>query len=276
MSETENKQTTPDSNPSASESNQPAAEVKQAASDSTQSAPKKSLLKLYIGVIVILLVIIVGVVYQLEKEGRSSTTFFSEMISDQVANEVIATVNGETISNADLSTSIEQFNQVAIAQGIDTTLPDVQVEIESQALNVLINTTLLKQEANERGLSVSDEAVAERLEVIQQEIGGEEVLAARMEELGIDNDRLSRDVKDEILIQLLLDEVFAENEITASEEEIAVLYESAGGEAGGLPPFAEVADQVEAEVIAAKEQTVIDTFLSELKEVSEIDIVSEQ
>lgn len=261
MSETEHKQTTPESN--------------HVTPEPTPEAPKKSLLYIYIGAAVIVLLIIFGVVFQLEKEGRSSTNFFSAIIGDQVANEVVATINGEDIFTSDLNTSIEQFKQVATSQGIDTTTADVQAEIQSQALNVLINTTLLKQEAVERGLTVSDEAVAERLEVIQTELGGPEVLAARLVELGIDNQRLAKDVKDEILIQQLLDEVFADRNISASDEELTALYDSAGGEEGGLPPFAEVRDQVELEVIAAKEQEVIDGFLTELKDGSEINILNE-
>jgi FKBP-type peptidyl-prolyl cis-trans isomerase (trigger factor) len=236
--------------------------------------PKKSLAKLYVIAAIIVALVVTGVIYQLEKEERSSTNFFSSMIENQEANKVIATINGETILNKDLSTSIEQFNQVAVSQGIDTTSADVKAEIRSQALTVLINTTILKQEASKRGLSVTDEAVNERLETIKTELGGEEVLIARMTELGIDADKLEKDVKDEILIQQLLDGVFAENEIAVSEEEIISLYENAGGVEGGLPPFEEVRDQVAAEITATKEQEVIDIFLKELKDNSEIDIVN--
>jgi hypothetical protein len=272
MSENETQQSTPET---IQPTHQPTPQTAQPSASAVEQAPKGSMVKIYTASVIVVLLIVVGVLFQLEKEGRSSTNLFGSIIENQAANEVVATVNGEIIRSNDLSTSIEQFSQVAAAQGVDITSAEAQADIREQSLVVLINTTLLKQEAADRGLIVSDEQVAERLTTIETELGGAEVLEARMAELGIDAERLAVDVKDEILIQQLLDEVFVENEITASEEEIMALYESAGGEAGGLPPFEEIADQVAQEVVSVKEQEIIDSFLDDLKVDAEIDIVGE-
>jgi len=53
----------------------------------------KSLTKLYIGSILIVAIIILGILYFLEKEGRSSTSIFSDMISAQQDKEAVAVVN---------------------------------------------------------------------------------------------------------------------------------------------------------------------------------------
>lgn len=236
------------------------------------TSEKKLSIKGYAVAIGAVAVILLGVLYLLEKEDRSSTNFFSSIIESQEANTVVAVVNGEEIINSELSTSIQQFGQAAAAQGVDLTDPDAQVEIRSQALDVLINTELLKQDAEKRGIVVTDEVVDERLESIKVEIGGEEVLTERMNELGIGTEKLFQDIKAELLISELLDLVFSEANLEVTEEEVNSVYENAGGTEAGLPSLEEVRGQVEAQIMSSKEQAAIDDYLAVLKDEADIEI----
>jgi peptidyl-prolyl cis-trans isomerase SurA len=239
----------------------------------TTNPKKKFNLKLYLGAFILVAAVLVAVLYQLEKEGRSFTNFFSEILATQEANEVVATVGGAEITNRELEVSIEQFAQMAVSQGVDITDESVQSEIRSQAIEVLINTELLKQEANDRGVSVSDEEVNARLESITEEIGGEEALNERMASLSIDSEQLQSDIREELTIQSLLEEVFAETTTAVTEEEVAAVYQEAGGSEAGLPPIEEVYGQIEAQIISSKEQELIDSLLADLRTSAEIEIV---
>ncbi len=239
-----------------------------------EEAPaKKRPVMFYVGAVVIVLIILAGVLFVLEKEGRSSTGLFDSYFAAQEAATVVAIVNGTEIINQDLNTSIQQFNQAAIAQGVDISNPSIKADIRQQSLDVLVNTTLLREEAGERGITVTEEAAAERLAVIETEIGGPDVLAERMEVLGLDREKLESDIRDEILIQALLEQVFTEAEIAISEEEVQDMYDAAGGAEAGLPPLEEVRPQVEAQIKSSKEQEAIDAFLSELKVDAQIEIL---
>ncbi|MCA9361860.1 SurA N-terminal domain-containing protein [Candidatus Kaiserbacteria bacterium] len=242
-----------------------------AAEQSTAKKSKKGI----IAAILVVALIILGVLYALEKQGRSSTSIFAGFIEYQEANAIVATVNGDNIINAQLDTSINQFTQVAAAQGVDVTSPEIQADIRDQALDVLINTTLLKQAAAERGIDVTDEEVTERLDSITADLGGEEVLVTRMEELGIDAEQLHSDIRDEIVIQELLEVLFAEAAVEVTEEEIAEVYQGAGGEEAGLPAIEEVREQVAAQIRTSKEQTVIDEYIDELKAEAAIEVEGE-
>ncbi|MFT7644877.1 MAG: hypothetical protein ACI9BF_000540 [Candidatus Paceibacteria bacterium] len=246
-----------------------ATEVSAAVASSTA---KKNPIKVYAIAIGAVVIILLGVLYLLEKDGRSSTTIFSSVIAGQEAGIVVAVVNGEKITNSELGVSIQQFSQAAAAQGVDLTNPDSQVEIRNQALDVLVNTKLLKQAAIKRGITVTDEQTDERLGTIISDIGGEEVLAERLEILGIDPEQLHRDVKDELIIKGLLDTVFLGAEIVVTDEEVAALYEDAGGVDAGLPALEEVREQIEAQIVASKEQATIDDYLTELKSVADIEV----
>jgi hypothetical protein len=238
------------------------------------STTKKNPIKVYAIAVGTVVIIMLGVLYLLEKEGRSSTTVFSSVISGQEAGIVVAVVNGEKIISSELDTSIQQFSQAAAAQGVDITSPDSQIDIRNQALDVLVNTKLLKQAAVEQGITVTDEETNERLETIIADIGGEEILTERMEALGIDSEQLYRDVKDELVIKALLDAIFLEAEIVVTDEEVEAVYENAGGVDGGLPALEEVREQVEAQIITSKEQVAIDEYLTELKNVADIEVIN--
>ena len=110
------------------------------------------------------------------------------------------------------------------------------------------------------------------MEEIKVEVGGEEVLSARMAELGIDQNKLQQDIKDELLIQKLLDAVFEEKNIEISEEEIKVAYDAAGGVEAGLPPLDEVRPEVEGQLRSAKEQTIVSDLLTEIRDDADIQI----
>lgn len=243
--------------------------------DTCLSTGRKCLIIYYTLAILLVVVILLGVLFKLEKEGRSNTGIFDTIIANQEANAAVAEVNGSKITKAQLDVSIKQFGQAATAQGVDLTDPQVQVDIKKQALDVLVNTEILLQAATEQGLSVTDEEVNEKLASIRSDIGGEEVLAERMLALGITDEQLNSDIEDEILIQELLDIKFAEANIEVTEEDILNTYESVGGEKAGLPPIEEVREQVIAQITNSKEQAIIDEYIASLKESSEINIIAE-
>ena len=241
------------------------------------SGPKRKTIAL-IGAVVVVVVIIVGVLYLLEREGRVSTGLFDSVIAQQEAGAVVAVVNGQEIVGSDLQTSVAQFQQAAAAQGVDSSSEQAQAEIRAQALEVLVNTELLKQEAVAQGIEVSDQEAVERLATIEEELGGAEVLAERMATLGLDEEQLQSDVRDEILIQELLDTVFAEAEIEVTEEEVNAVYDNASAGAAGseLPPLEEVRTQIETQIITSKEQQIVDEFISTLRADADIELIGQE
>jgi FKBP-type peptidyl-prolyl cis-trans isomerase (trigger factor) len=238
-----------------------------------QPKKEKSKTGMYIAAIVIVAVTLLTVLFMLEREGRSSTGVFDSYFAAQESSVVVAVVNGEEITGKDLNTSIQQFNQAAVAQGVDTSSPEVIADIRTQALDVLVNTTLLKQAAQEQGVEVSAEATAERLDAIQADIGGAEALQARIAELGLTQADLEEDINEELVIQALLNTLFAEAEIDVTDQEIQEVYDAAGGGGEELPPHEEVSDQIETQVRGSKEQEVIEEYLGTLRTDAAIELI---
>lgn len=185
-------------------------------------------------------------------------------------NQVVATVNGVDIVGSDLATSISQITATAQLQGIDTTDPSVQSEIQNQAIEMLINTEVLEQEATDRGIVITEADVEARLDALVQEIGSEEALEERMVALGIDEETLEADVQSELMIQELLNQVFAEEGVEVTEEEVQELYQATTGGGAEAPALEEIRAQIEAQIRASKEQAIVDGFIAELRSEAEV------
>lgn len=254
-------------------SSQDTAETDVPASEPTATqSGKTSPVQIILSVLVVV-VFLCGLVYLLEQRGVMNTGLFDGMAESRLQETVVARVGDRTISEYDLQVSIEQQQAAAAAQGLDVNDPEVDTAVREQALTLLVNTALLKNEAVAQGFTVDDAAVMERYDTLVAEVGGEEVLLERMNEFGVSQDMLERDIRDELLIQQLIDQVFAENEITVSDEEATQLYEEAGGEAAGLPPFGEVEQQIIAQITSTKEQELINDYVADLREAADVEIL---
>ena len=229
-----------------------------------------------ITVIVVVLALLI-VLFQLERQDRVQTNVFGGLIAALDVNApvaVVAVVAGERLSAEDLATGAEQLERAAVAQGLDPADPAVRAEIQTQALELLINTTLLKQAANANNVVVEESAVTARVEEIATANGGLEALLVELAEFGIDEAQLNADVQEELLIRTWIEQLFATADLTVSPEEITGVYNNAvaanNGEA--LPPLVEVTDQIEAQLRQSKEQATLDTYLQELRADADIEL----
>lgn len=262
VAETESVQTEPVASALEPESN---------TSNSEASTTKPGYLKWVYSAIAV--VIVIAAFYGMEHSGKLNTQLFSGVDRFFSSHKTVATVNENKISQYDLTVSIEQITAGAEAQGVDVTSPEVQADIQSQAIDMLVNTELLKQEATVRGITIDDEAVQARLDELAVQVGGNEALEERMKEFNVTTAILRRDIKNELTIQTLLDQVFAEADISVSEEEVTKLYEDAGGVDAGLPALEEVREQIEAQVTSSKEQEIVTNFVNQLRDNAEVEVL---
>lgn len=208
------------------------------------------------------------VLYQLERQERIGTNVFGPMISALEGNVAAAVVNGEKIKNADLESTLQQLSQTALQRGFDTSDPEVQDQIRSQAIDMTVNTVLLEQAAVANDVEVSDEEIAARVQELAESAGGEEALMERLAEFDIDEEQLYTDVRDELVIRELLEEVvFTETDVTVSADEIAQVYDDAVANSGGqeLPPLEQVSAQIEQQLRQGKEQEALEAYLQQLR-----------
>lgn len=221
--------------------------------------------KYTIAAVILVIIALLGIVFLMEQQGRLNTGIFDGAQKMLSRNKAVALVNDKKISAYDLNVSMAQIATGAAAQGADVESAEVKKEIQTQAIDMLVNTELLKQEAVARGVEISGDDVNARLETLKTDVGGEDVLKERMKEFNIDEKTLRRDIKNELTIQKLLDAVFVEKTVAVTEEEITAFYKQAGGVEAGLPPLEEVRAQIETQIKTSKEQEVVTAYIGELR-----------
>lgn len=223
--------------------------------------------------IFVVLVLLLAVLYGMERTGRIETGMFDGVNRIVSSYTPVAKVNDGKVTEFDLNVSMSQITAGAAAQGVDIESDEIKEEIKTRALDMLVNTELLKQEAKARGVAITDEDVDARLETLKTDVGGEEVLEQRMSEFNVNKKTLRRDIQNELTIQALLDQVFEEKNITVTDEEIAEFYVQAGGEEAGLPEIDAVRAQIEEQIRTGKEQEVVTAYIEELRSKATIEIL---
>jgi peptidyl-prolyl cis-trans isomerase SurA len=193
--------------------------------------------------------------------------------------DVVAEVNGEEVTKEDFvpfyEASFQQAAMQAQASGED---PDEEA-LKKQAVDDLVDTELLAQEAESRGIEISDQDVDEELTALAGQNGmksADELLKA-VEEQGLTEDQARSQIETQLLIeQLVTDET---GPIEPTEKELRALYEQArkqqeqSGQAGQeFPAFDKVRSQLVEQAKAQESGRVAETLVTDLREDAEITI----
>lgn len=223
------------------------------------------------------LVLVIGgiLLYGLERQGRVDTNVFGALSTMIKGEPAAAIVNGTKISIAEYEKNRQQIITSAEQQGLDVTESTIQTEINTQAIDVLVNTELLRQSAKEAGINVTPDQVETRYQEVITSVGGEEELVKRMSELGLNEASLRLDIEGEILIQSYLDGAVDTSSIIIDDAQIQLVYDQAVAGAAGaeLPPLADVREQIEAQIKFSQEQELVNAFIESLRTAAEIEIL---
>ncbi len=231
-----------------------------------------SVCKRYAWALLAIILIGVGLLFILEREGRVSTGIFS--IFEQ--NRAVARVNGVKIIKGDYDSSLKQLQQMASAQGVNTTDPTVLEQLKTQAMDTLVNGELLRQAAQAANITAAIEAIDTRYEEVAASVGGADVLATRMAEFDITEKSLRRDIENEILIKELVATVIDPSAPTVTDEEVAAFYEQAKEnmpEDADLPPLDEVKAKIIEQITLDRKNSKSSEFLEKQRETAAIEII---
>ena len=128
---------------------------------------------------------------------------------NKVPEGTVATVNGEPISQEELDINYNQFLQLYAFYGFDVTQDDIKLEARNTMLDNMITQELLLQEAEKRGLSVSDEEVEEDIQsMVTNQYGGSQAdLEEAVQQAGMTMDFFKNAKKEELLLTKLQTEL---------------------------------------------------------------------
>jgi peptidyl-prolyl cis-trans isomerase SurA len=193
--------------------------------------------------------------------------------------DVVAEVNGEEVTKDEFVPIYEAAFQQAAAQAqMGGEQPDEEA-LRKETADNLVDTELLLQEAESRGLEVSDDAVEAELAALAEQNGmksTEELLEA-VEAQGVSADQAREQVETQAMVeQLVADE---NGPFEPTDKELRAIYDQAkeqqaasGGGGQEFPPFAQVRDQLEEQAMNQETGKVATALVDDLRKDADITI----
>ncbi len=249
-------------------------------SSGTKATPSESPVTTKIIVIIVGIGLIgLGAWYFMSTQGgadaglSSETDLGTEPVSAKEYPAVVAVVDGVEISNVEFETSYAQVLQTASQQGVAVTDPAVLAQAEMNALDVLVNTMLLKKAAEEAGYATSDEAVVAEMTALEGQYESPEAFLEAVAENNLTLETVQTDVRNRLDIDAYLTASIDMSLLVASETEVQALYDSFAAGAAELPPLEEVYAEVEAQIVTQKQQEAISVVIDRLRENVTIEVL---
>lgn len=195
--------------------------------------------------------------------------------------EVVAEVNGEEIGREEFVVLLRAQVQQATAQAQATGQEPDEDALRQQTAQSLVDTELLRQEADARGIAASEDEVQSELASLaeQNQLPSAQALLDALEEQGTSEEQARGQLQTQLLVEGLVDDE-AGGAIEPTEEELRTLYrqvrqqQDQAGQAEGqeVPPFGEVRPQLEQQAVAQEQGRIAQSLVEELTEDAEITI----
>jgi peptidyl-prolyl cis-trans isomerase SurA len=193
--------------------------------------------------------------------------------------DVVAEVNGEEVTKEEFVPIYEaQFQQAAMQAQMSGQAPDEEA-LKKQTVDDLVDTELLSQEAESRGIEVSDDDVDAELTDLakQNQMASAEELLTAVEKNGLTEEQVRAQVETQVLIeQLVADE---DGSPAPTDKELRALYAQAkqqqaqsGQKGQKIPPFAQVRPQLQEQAKAQQVGKVATGLVKDLREDADITI----
>lgn len=191
--------------------------------------------------------------------------------------EVVAEVNGEEVTRDEFApiyqAQLEQATAQAQAGG---EAPDEEA-LKKQTVDDLVDTELLAQEADSRGIEVTDDDIDAELTSLAEQNGmksGAELLAAIAKQ-GMDEETARDQVETQVMVERLVADENGPFEPT--DKELRALYAQAEQQAkasgsGQVPPFDQVRDQLVQQAETQEIGTVAGALVKSLREDADITV----
>ncbi len=184
----------------------------------------------------------------------------------------VAVVNGTRIYADEYSASVDYLTQMQAMQGADTTDEQLQSEIRKQALDGLVDNTLIITTAKKEGIVITDADVQAKYDELVTELGSKEELEKRMAEMKLTETKLRSNIESRMLADAYITAKTTAKDLAVTEEEVNEFIKSIDVAGAELPPLDEIRPQIEAQILNQKQQQVVAAIVAQLREAGDIDI----
>lgn len=193
--------------------------------------------------------------------------------------EVVAVVNGESISREDFEQVYTRQFQATSAQAQTTGQPVDQEALKEQTLDGLVGNELLIQAADRRNIAASDADVETELAdlLAQNGLDSREDLTPLLAQQGLSLDDVLEQIEVQIKIDRLIERV-TPGALKVTRQEVRAFYDQvaqqqqANPQSQELPPLSEIRGEVEDQLRTEKEGEAAQALVADFRQDAEITV----
>ncbi|WP_062321954.1 SurA N-terminal domain-containing protein [Halolactibacillus sp. JCM 19043] len=182
------------------------------------------------------------------------------------ASTVVLVINGEEVNGETYNDTY--FNTKRYMMQNNQDVSDIEL-IKEQTLTTLKSYTLLRQDAEERGIEVTDQDVTDALDETKAQFESDEEYETALTQLAYTEESFKQSLEEQLLQQMYMDQVIETEAVT--EEEITEFYGLLEEQLDDTPPLEEVRDQIVTQIEQSKMQQAFLAQIEELNEQAEIE-----
>jgi peptidyl-prolyl cis-trans isomerase SurA len=222
-----------------------------------------------------------------DPESADSSTSQGQASADlEGIPEVVAEVNGEEVTRDEFAPIYQaQLEQATMqAQQMGGKAPDEAAleKLQEQVADNLVDTELLAQEFDARGLEVSDDDVDAELASLaeQNQLGSADELLAALEKQGTSEEQVRDQVETQVMVEKLVND--EAGPVKPSDKQLRAIYQRAkeqqqqlaeqGGQQQEIPSYADVKPQLEEQAASQRVGTVAQKLVDALRKDADITI----
>lgn len=197
----------------------------------------------------------------------------AEKSKEAKKEEAVATVNGKKILKADYQNSLESAKATYEQQGIELD-SKTKKEMETGVLDQLINTELVRQSAEAKGISVKQSQVDSELGNIKSQFEDDAKYEEALKKNKVTEEELKKQVQQQLMITEYLDGAIGK--VSVSDQEVKTIYDQYKAQTESQDQKAEkfeaIKPQLEQQAIAQKKNEKVNQFIEDLRKKNEDNI----
>lgn len=202
------------------------------------------------------------------------------MGSDRLANRlsdgsVLASVNGVEITEQHVNDRIAHARTGLEAQGLNLEDPATHDLLRSQALEELINETVVLADAEAKGIAATEAEVEEQYSQIRARFETEAAFQEELANNSFTTESLRENIRRELTIQKYVSGIADDAALTVTDEEIEAFYGQLSAQTEGLPPLAELRPEIETQLRNQKLAAAVQQIVEQLKAEADITVSEE-
>ncbi len=207
--------------------------------------------------IVVIVVVIAGI--------AGIAVYGGKKASLSKAPVAVAYVNDAPITkdafDAQVTTALNNLK----SQGVDVASSTIIAQVKVQVLNDMVNDALVSQEIAKAKIAATQQQIDAQYQTLVSQAGGTDKLASQLAAANLTDAQLRANIAKQLAVRSYLISKIDMNSATATVQEIKSYYQQAINGQKNPPALNAVAEQIRQQLIANKQQALINALLNTLR-----------